>query len=277
MSFFGEKVIGSAMISKSCANYLSGLGVLREIVQHSGWITGEDQRVIHFAPGSSKIIHYYLDADTVPALEVTLARRANSDRAILEIQFQDMLFRETPSGLSKLVLFDLELPDSLRTALRGKRLMDVVGLPSASMNWLIRVNPLVLQVRNVVRQQRYGCNQRNGQQVIRSRKALEINLSDKWAHENWNQLPSADALAGGLDALGVECLRRESRIKDKAAPSRYRLFDWVSLWRSEQGGLAFDDMLEADRNTRPFLGPQRLVYAVDASDGRCGPEALGKS
>ncbi|WP_157726914.1 hypothetical protein [Qipengyuania flava] len=103
----------------------------------------------------------------------SLERQRDRDRAILSVGYPGFDYRETVTGYSKLMIYDVELPEAAcrGQSKRGLRLSQLIRLRGKNSAFLRKADPVVLTLRN------RGGDHRTG---------LELRMQDEWSRANWN-------------------------------------------------------------------------------------------
>lgn len=195
------KIMSSAMISASCAHLLSDIGAKPGTIQSGGALTRSGHQRIVFTSRSD-----YSWSDTAmsirPAwlLAGALQRDKGANRATLDLESKWFRFRESKNGFSTLTLWDVELPMSICSGVRPDRyrLLDLVDLSKFKPIFIVRSNPKVHALKNVVRLRRHLTRSWPPIQR-RPAKALLVTMRDDWSRGNWGFWSSENGYRSTMD------------------------------------------------------------------------------
>ena len=197
-----EKIMARAMISRSCANFLSDVDVKPGIAQAGGALNKHQHQKIRFR---SK---YDCSSETDIVLEKRGSLLAGSmeharfaKRATLDLEYRWFRFRESRNGFSMLAIWDKELPATICAAgsSGNYRLLDLVDFSDFKPLFFVRSNPVVHSLKNVTRMRRSPEMQRSGGERRRC-KALLITMKDEWSKSFWGYWSPEEGYLSTMDA-----------------------------------------------------------------------------
>ena len=181
-----KKIMGTAMISQCCANFLSDLDIKPGIAQAGGALNAKGHQQIRFSKGVERWSERQLLLRKRSGMITgSMERQRFANRATLDVDYERFRFRETKNGFSMLTLWGREAPATICAAMSGGTysLLDLIDFSASKPFFFVRANPKVHAVKNVIRMRRtkeYGTIGRK----VRS-KGLLITMKDDWSTKNW--------------------------------------------------------------------------------------------
>lgn len=181
------KIMSGAMISASCANFLSDIGAYPGTIQSGGALNARGHQCIRFVDYSDTWTNASMPIKPPWLLTGSLRRDLFSSRATLNLESKWYRYRESKNGFSTVTLWGIELPATVCAGVAGGRyrLLDLVDLSNFKPIFFARSNPHVHAMKMGVRLRRNPSGMRYGEKPKRAR-ALIITLRDEWSRDNWS-------------------------------------------------------------------------------------------
>ena len=186
MRCVSDKIMGDAMISKTCALFLSDADIKPGHVQGGGYLTDKGTHVVHLARKHDYRNYRALKMSGTSAKEAAIRRNARASRACLMVKYNWLHYHEYQTGKNRLILLNRTAPVTVLMAIasRNFRLLDIIDTSHLKPFWLVRSNPLFVSAKNVrktITVDRFGSYSLRKVEV----PAIEFTTVDDWSRSNW--------------------------------------------------------------------------------------------
>lgn len=182
-----DKIMFDAMISQSCANFLSDVDIKPGRIQSGGALDKYgDQRIRFPATYDRWSMSDVRPGDRGSLIAGAMRRDRFAERATLNVEYKWFRYSESKDGRSTLTLWDKELPAAICAGVKSGQhhLLDLVDFSEFKPLFFVRANPVIHSLKNVSRMRRVdGFHKSAG--TRRSCSALLVSMKDDWSRDHW--------------------------------------------------------------------------------------------
>jgi len=194
-----SKIMSDAMISKTCALFLSDVDIKPGCIQCGGYMTRGRNHIVHLTNKRVESKYRSIKMENTSAFSAVIRRDTHSSRACLAVKYKWFDYRERQTGRAYFTILRKRVPESILAAVacRKFRLLDIVDMSHLKPIWLVRSNPVLVAAKNT--QKSITVDDIYG---YRSRKievpAIEFTLVDDWSRDNWGYWNSVTGYASSI-------------------------------------------------------------------------------